>query len=125
VADKKPADVPQLPSTQSTELLRELVAHLREHRTQLREEWANRITEARLLTAMTKDEIFAEATSVYDNYVEALATGTFEALQSYSIPSLSGSCRSASASSIGSSRRMAVRKKRRRPWGGHRQVVRT
>jgi rsbT co-antagonist protein RsbR len=84
VANKKPADVPQPPSTQSTELLRELVAHLREHRTQLREEWANRITEARLLTAMTKDEIFAEATSVYDNYMEALATGTFEALQTYS-----------------------------------------
>jgi rsbT co-antagonist protein RsbR len=56
---------------------------LRENRTQLREEWARRITEAQLLTAMTKDEIFAEATSVYDNYVEALETGTFEALQAY------------------------------------------
>ncbi len=64
-------------------LLRELVAHLRENRTQLREEWARRITEAQLLTAMTKEEIFAEATSVYDNYVEALETGTFEALQAY------------------------------------------
>ncbi|MGB9330509.1 MAG: STAS domain-containing protein [Steroidobacteraceae bacterium] len=84
MVNKKLENVPQPPSTQSTELLRELVAHLREHRTPLREEWANRITEARLLTAMTKDEIFAEATSVYDNYVEALATGTFEALQSYS-----------------------------------------
>ena len=50
----------------------------------MREEWAGRITEARLLTAMTKEEIFAEATSVYDAYVEALATGTFEALQAYS-----------------------------------------
>jgi rsbT co-antagonist protein RsbR len=50
----------------------------------LREELANRITEAQLLTAMTKEEIFTEATSVYDNYVETLATGTFEALQSYS-----------------------------------------
>jgi len=69
---------------QSTELLQELVAHLRQNRTQLREEWANRITEAQLLTAMTKEEIFTEATSVYDNYVETLATGTFEALQSYS-----------------------------------------
>jgi rsbT co-antagonist protein RsbR len=49
----------------------------------LREEWANRIAEARLLTAMTKEELFAEATSVYDNYVEALSTGTFEALQTY------------------------------------------
>src|SRR6266513_2077149 len=32
---------------------------------------------------MTAEEIFAEATSVYDNYVEALETGTFEALQAY------------------------------------------
>jgi rsbT co-antagonist protein RsbR len=64
-------------------LLRELVSHLRRHRTELREEWARRITEARLLTAMSKEEIFAEATSVYDNYVEALETGTFEALQAY------------------------------------------
>jgi rsbT co-antagonist protein RsbR len=66
-----------------TELLRELVSHLRENRTQLREEWARRITEAKLLTAMSKDEIFAEATAVYDNYVEALESGTFEALQAY------------------------------------------
>src|SRR5579864_7444470 len=64
-------------------LLRELVAHLRQNRTQLREEWVGRITEAQLLTAMTKEEIFAEATSVYDSYVEALQTGTFEALQTY------------------------------------------
>jgi rsbT co-antagonist protein RsbR len=64
-------------------LLRELVAHLRQNRTQLREEWVSRISEAQLLTAMTKDEIFAEATSVYDSYVEALQTGTFEALQTY------------------------------------------
>src|SRR5499426_1720497 len=32
---------------------------------------------------MSQDEIFAEATSVYDNYVEALQTGTFEAMQAY------------------------------------------
>lgn len=71
-------------TAQSTaELLRQLVSHLRQNRTQLREEWARRITEAKLLTAMTKEEIFAEATSVYDNYVEALETGTFEALQAY------------------------------------------
>lgn len=64
-------------------LLRELVAHLRQNRTQLREEWARRITEAKLLTAMTREEIFAEATSVYDNYVEVLETGAVEALQAY------------------------------------------
>ncbi len=71
-------------ATDSTrDVLRELVAHLRQSRTQLREEWARRITGAKLLTAMTEDEIFAEATSVYDAYVEALETGTLEALQAY------------------------------------------
>ena len=64
-------------------LMKELVSHLREQRTQAREDWARRIQEANLLTAMSNEEIFAEATSVYDNYVEALATGTFEALQAY------------------------------------------
>jgi rsbT co-antagonist protein RsbR len=67
----------------SAALLRELVAHLRQNRTQLREEWARRITDAQLLTAMTKEEIFSEATSVYDNYVEVLETGSVEALQAY------------------------------------------
>jgi len=67
----------------AAELVRELVAHLREKRTELREEWVRRITQARLLTAMSEAEIFAEATSIYDNYVEALETGTFEALQAY------------------------------------------
>ncbi|HKH05846.1 MAG TPA: STAS domain-containing protein [Acidimicrobiales bacterium] len=65
------------------ELLPELVAHLREKRTQLREEWARRITNASLLTAMTPEEVFSEATSVYDNYVEVLETGSVEALQAY------------------------------------------
>ena len=64
-------------------LLPELVAHLREHRTELRQEWANRITDAHLLAAMTPQEIFSEATSVYDNYVEVLETGSVEALQHY------------------------------------------
>jgi rsbT co-antagonist protein RsbR len=76
--------VPLQPLSESTiALLRELVAHLREGRTQLREEWARRITEAQLLTAMSKDEIFAEATAVYDNYVDVLETGSVEALQAY------------------------------------------
>jgi rsbT co-antagonist protein RsbR len=67
----------------SDELLRELVAHLRNNRTDLRQEWARRIGEARLLTALTEEEIFSEATSVYDNYVEVLETGSVEALQDY------------------------------------------
>src|SRR5881397_146067 len=81
--ERSQVDLKQVPSESTAMLLRELVTHLRQQRTQLREEWAQRISEARLLTAMTKEEIFAEATSVYVNYVEALETGTFEALQAY------------------------------------------
>ncbi len=88
MAKKEGTLIPKNLSLDSTdeyrsELLRQLVAHLRENRTQLRQEWARRITEARLLTAMSQDEIFAEATTIYDNYVDALESGTLEALQTY------------------------------------------
>jgi rsbT co-antagonist protein RsbR len=72
------------PPASPSEVLRELVAHLRHERTALRAEWARRIGGANLLAAMTREEIFAEATSVYDNYVAVLETGTLEALQGYS-----------------------------------------
>ena len=65
------------------QLLPELVAHLREHRTQLRQEWVERIDQSRLLSAMTPQEVHSETTSVYDNYVEVLETGNVEALRSY------------------------------------------
>ncbi|MBA2314072.1 MAG: STAS domain-containing protein [Chloroflexi bacterium] len=64
-------------------LLRELVAHLRQDRTPLREEWTRRITDERLLSVMTPEEIFSEVTAVYDNYVDALETGSIEALERY------------------------------------------
>ena len=74
------------PSPQSSEdssHLNELVSYLREHRTERREEWARRISEAELLGVMSDDEIFSEATEVYDNYVDALETGSIETLQTY------------------------------------------
>jgi rsbT co-antagonist protein RsbR len=77
-----PGDGAASPDT-SAAMLRELVAHLRQNRTVLREEWARRITEAQLLTALTSEEIFSEATSIYDSYVEVLETGSVEALQDY------------------------------------------
>ncbi|MGB6207327.1 STAS domain-containing protein [Mycobacterium sp.] len=74
----------QAPSISSEGLLLpQLVQHLRQNRTALREEWARRITEAELLTAMSPEEIFSEATTVYDSYVEVLETGSVEALQDY------------------------------------------
>ncbi len=70
-------------SDSTLSLLRELVAHLRENRSQLRQEWARRITESQFLTAMSQDEVFAEATTVYDSYVGVLETGSVESLQAY------------------------------------------
>src|SRR5437773_12367467 len=80
MSDVKELATPTEPRLESTaSRLRELVAHLRQQRAHLREEWARLITEAKLLPAMTNAEAFAEATSVYDNYVAARETGTYEA----------------------------------------------
>jgi len=65
------------------QLLPQLVAHLREHRTKLREEWVSRIRDTHLLEAMTQQEMSAETTSVYDNYVGVLETGSVEELKHY------------------------------------------
>ena len=73
----------QASAVSSEALLPQLVQHLRQNRTALREEWARRITEAELLTSMSSEEVFSEATAVYDNYVEVLETGSVEALQAY------------------------------------------
>jgi rsbT co-antagonist protein RsbR len=67
----------------SSDVFPELVAHLRKNRTGLREEWARRITEAQLLSAMSEEEILTETTSLYDNYVDVLETGAVEALEAY------------------------------------------
>jgi rsbT co-antagonist protein RsbR len=86
-ADERPEqrknDEPKQRSDDANQLLGELVAYLRDNRTELREEWARRISEAELLGVMSDEEIFTEATEVYDNYVDALETGSIETLRSY------------------------------------------
>jgi rsbT co-antagonist protein RsbR len=76
-------DFPERQRQDEHQLLPQLVAHLREHRTRLRREWESRIQATSLLQAMTPQEMAAETTSVYDNYVEVLETGSVEALQHY------------------------------------------
>jgi signal transduction histidine kinase len=71
------------PAVTDIEMFREVVAHLRQERAILRQEWARRIHEAKLLKAMTKEEIFAAATAIYDNYVKVLETGNVKDLQAY------------------------------------------
>src|SRR5665811_2147179 len=75
--------VPDYSGQDKDQLLPQLVAHLREHRTKVRQEWTSRIQDTHLLEAMTPQEMAAETTSVYDNYVEVLETGSVEALQHY------------------------------------------
>ena len=76
--------LPTVPGQASDhELLTELVAHLRRERTGLRAAWVERITQEGLLSVMSPDEIFSEVTAVYDNYVDALETGSVETLQAY------------------------------------------
>jgi rsbT co-antagonist protein RsbR len=77
--DQRPAERSDGDNSQ----LLELVSYLRDCRTELREEWARRISEADLLQVMSDDEIFSEATEVYDNYMDALETGSIETLQTY------------------------------------------
>jgi rsbT co-antagonist protein RsbR len=80
----QPADDRSAQRTDEAEqLLQELVAYLRENRTDLREEWARRISKANLLRVMSDEEIFSEATEVLDNYVDALESGSIENLQTY------------------------------------------
>jgi rsbT co-antagonist protein RsbR len=83
--DQVPADLATGPAADPlhAEVLRELVSHLRKHRDSLREEWVRRIISARFLTGMSNDEIQAECSSVYDNYLGTLETGSLEALESY------------------------------------------
>jgi rsbT co-antagonist protein RsbR len=73
---------PQVPEVDRS-LLHELIAYLRDNRTELRKQWVERITQAELLEVMTPEEIFSEVTAVYDNYVDALETGSVETLQAY------------------------------------------
>jgi hypothetical protein len=80
---QSPADPANGMPGDTSELLRGLVDYLREKRPELREEWAARITDAHLLHVMSAEEIFTEVTAVYDNYVNALETGSVEALRAY------------------------------------------
>ena len=58
--DELSADFPALDREDEEQLLPQLVAHLREHRTRLRQDWAGRISDAHLLEAMTPQEMAAE-----------------------------------------------------------------
>ena len=73
------------------DLMQRFLAHVARHGAEVwvcrRADIARRLdplaVDAHLLEAMTPQEMVAETTSVYDNYVEVLETGSVEALQHY------------------------------------------
>ncbi|MBI4291700.1 MAG: STAS domain-containing protein [Betaproteobacteria bacterium] len=77
------ADAPAQTEAVYSDVLRELVGHLRQQRSQLCEEWARRIMSAAFLSTMTTEEILVECGAVYDNYLGTLETGSTEALEAY------------------------------------------
>jgi signal transduction histidine kinase len=64
-------------------VLEELIKHLRRNSARLRKLWLDGILEGQYLTAMSADEICAETGSIYDSYLEVLATGDIESLEAY------------------------------------------
>src|SRR5213083_2531281 len=62
-------------------LLHNVAACLRQNRTPLCEEWAGRIAGARVLSAMSPEELRSETGAIYDSSVEVLETGSMEVLQ--------------------------------------------
>ncbi len=71
------------PAAPESALMGDLVAHLRQTGFQLCQEWVHRIESARLLTSLSQDEIKVLASTVYDDYVKALETGAYDALEAY------------------------------------------
>ena len=91
-----PDDSVMTTSTAEASVLNELVAYLRDRRSELRAEWTRRIADAQLLSVMAPSEISSEVTAVYDNYVDALETGSVETLRPTRATFPNGSSRGAS-----------------------------
>ncbi|MCJ7504680.1 MAG: STAS domain-containing protein [Acidobacteriia bacterium] len=72
------------PTDKSTEsLVRELVAHFREKREQLRRQWVEQMTAKGLLAGLTPQETETESITIYDTCVGCLETGKYDAAQTY------------------------------------------
>ena len=61
--EQQPGEVEDRNLRDRHELMAELVTHLREKRSELRQQWVDRISDAHLLSAMTAREVFNEVTS--------------------------------------------------------------
>ena len=64
-------------------MMRELVAHFRERREPLRQQWVERMTGKGLLAGLTPEETERESITIYDTCVGCLETGKYDAAQTY------------------------------------------
>jgi rsbT co-antagonist protein RsbR len=75
---------PGQPSPESNEALRrDLVAHFRQKREQLRLQWVQLMTAKELLAGLSKEEIESESLTIYDTCIACLETGQFDGAQAY------------------------------------------
>src|SRR5512134_983607 len=64
-------------------LLRDLLAHFREHRERLRRTWLDEMDSRGLLKGLTPGEVEAESASIYDALVNCLESGRYHSAQAY------------------------------------------
>jgi len=76
---KKPA------SESDTALRQELVAHFREKREALRQQWVQQMNAKGLLAGLTQVEIENESITIYDTCITCLETGEYEGAQTYAM----------------------------------------
>jgi rsbT co-antagonist protein RsbR len=65
------------------DLRRDLVAHFREKREQLRLQWVQLMTAKELLAGLSKEEIESESITIYDTCIVCLETGQLDGAQAY------------------------------------------
>jgi len=88
VPAKAQSDDPRMNKTRdetADNLMSTVVGHLREKRTELREEWARRTSEARLLTIRSEAEIIPLSSRLYDSYIETLEADTNDVHQAFAL----------------------------------------
>lgn len=67
----------------SAVLQQELVAHFREKRDLLRQQWVQQMTAKGLLAGLSQDEIETESSTIYDTCIVCLETGEYVGAQKY------------------------------------------
>ncbi len=67
----------------STALSQELVAHFREKREVLRQQWVQQMTAKGLLAGLSQEEIETESSIIYDTCIACLEAGQYEGAETY------------------------------------------